>query len=72
MNTVKLRLTNNATVDLLVEHADLDDCLSQLGEVMTDPLALYTTEMGAGQIIVPGRNILLVEVVPHDQEDAEE
>ncbi|EYB69061.1 hypothetical protein DEIPH_ctg011orf0027 [Deinococcus phoenicis] len=72
MNTVKLRLTNNSTIDLAVSDDDLDAALTQLGEVMTNPLSLYTTEMHGGTVTVPGRNILFLEVSEVEEEATEE
>lgn len=70
MNTIKLRLTNNSTIDLHIPDEDLDAELAKLGEVMTDPLSLYTLPLGRQIVILPGRNILFLEV-SEDEEDAE-
>lgn len=72
MNLVKLRLFNNATIELLFSDDEFSEEMERLGKVMTDPLSLYTTEVGSAEVIVPGRNILFLEVEDYSEEDEPE
>lgn len=66
LHLLKLRLINNSTIDLVVDGEELPDLHSELGMVMTDPMSLFSTQIGDTEYTIPGRNILFFELHPMD------
>lgn len=63
--TIRLHLSNGASLDLTVEAPDLDETLQQLTEVSVNPSGLFTFERQEGGVMhVPSPSLLLFELLP--------